>query len=84
MALTKKTYAYVRYTDEQRVLVVANFDRKEHGFNVKLPAELLNQWQLEGAVFFSDLLGDKVFNTPDIKNGIGFSIPGASGLVLGF
>lgn len=80
----EKTYAYLRYTDKQRVLVVTNFDRNEHAFNVKLPTELLTQWNLDGAVAFSDMLGDKVYHTTDINNGIGFNIPGASGLMLSF
>lgn len=80
----EKTYAYLRYTGKQRILVVTNFDRNEHEFNVKLPAELLTQWNLDGAVAFSDMLGDKVYHTTDINNGIGFNIPGASGLVLNF
>ncbi|WP_394339643.1 alpha-amylase family glycosyl hydrolase [Mucilaginibacter gracilis] len=80
----QKTYAYLRYTDKQRILVVTNFDRNAHDFNVKLPTELLTKWNLDGASAFSDMLGDKVYHTTDIKNGIGFRIPGASGLVLSF
>jgi len=79
-----KTYAYLRYTAKQRVLIVVNFDRTEHHFNVKLPAELLSQWQLEGAATFTNLLDDKVFHTTDVHNGISFNISPAGGLVLGF
>lgn len=78
------TYAYLRYTDKQRVLVITNFSRNEHQFNVKLPAELLAKWNMDGAATFSDMLGDKVYHSIDIKNGLSVKIPAGSGLVLGF
>jgi hypothetical protein len=80
----ERTYAYLRYTDKQRILVVTNFSRNEHSFNVKLPPELLAKWGLDGALAFKDMLGDRIYHTTNIKDGIGFSIPPASGLMLAF
>lgn len=56
LGTTKKVYAFVRYSANQRLLVLANFDR-EKVFNqsVELPASLIKNKPLNKAV---DLLSD--------------------------
>jgi glycosidase len=80
----ERTYAYLRYTAEQRLLIITNFNRSERDLLVKLPAELLAQWQLSGAVAFTDLLSDLVYHTIDIDGGLYLKIAATSGFILSF
>jgi glycosidase len=79
-----RLYIYLRYTDNQRVLVVANFNRNEQHITVKLPDELLNQLKISGAVNFVDLLSDTRFSSNNIAEGVNITLPASSGLLLEF
>lgn len=74
-------YIYLRYTDEQRVLVIANFNRAERGLTVKFPDDLLSKLNLNGKTEFTDLLSEVKFHTDDIRNGMGVRIPASAGLL---
>jgi glycosidase len=63
-------YIYMRYTAQQKVLVVANFNRTERAINIQLPVELLTQFGLSGAHNFTDLLSGDTFSTADIYAGV--------------
>jgi glycosidase len=53
----KKAYAYIRYTAQQRLLVVVNFDREETlQRNIELPSDLL---KLKAPAKAVDLLNEK-------------------------
>ncbi|MDB5125863.1 alpha-amylase family protein [Mucilaginibacter sp.] len=75
-------YIYLRYTQHQKVLVIANFNRTERAINIKIPVELLAQFGLTGAVNFMDLLSGATFSTADVNIGIPVVIGGNSGLLL--
>jgi len=77
-------YIYLRYTTEQRVLVITNFNRAERGLVVKLPDDLLGKLNLSGKKELTDLLSGTKFNTDDIKNGVDVKIPASGGLLLAF
>lgn len=77
-------YIYLRYTDEQRVLVIANFNRAERGLVVKLPDDLLNKLNLSGKTELTDLLSEVKFHTDDIRNGVEVKIAASGGLLLAF
>jgi glycosidase len=80
----QRVYMYVRYTDNQRVLVITNFNRNEQHLNVKLPADLLQQLHVSGAVSFKDLLNGASYSTSDINNGLDITLPATSGVMLKF
>jgi glycosidase len=75
-------YIYLRYTAQQKVLVIANFNRTERVININIPVELLTQFGLSGAHNFTDLLSGAAFNSADIHAGIPVTIPASSGLLL--
>nr|WP_067061171.1 alpha-amylase family glycosyl hydrolase [Mucilaginibacter sp. L294] len=75
-------YIYLRYTANQKVLVIANFNRAERALNIQLPVELIAQFGLSGAHNFTDLLSDGTFDTADIYAGIPVVVNGSSGLLL--
>jgi glycosidase len=79
-----RLYIYARYTNNQRILVIANFNRGERKVTVKLPEDLLTKLNQSGHKQFTDLLSGAKFNTDDIKNGVEVSLPAMSGLLLEF
>ncbi len=79
-----KLYLYVRYTDQQRLLIAVNFSRHERNFNIRIPADLLQQWGLNGAIELTDLLTGKLISTADINGGVAAVLPASGGLILQF
>ncbi|WP_233219032.1 alpha-amylase family protein [Adhaeribacter arboris] len=82
-----KQYGYLRFTDEQRVLAVANFDRNEAlKTYIHLPAEVLKILKISGekGVTFKNLLTDASFFIPDIQAGIPVNVLPADALLLEF
>lgn len=80
----ERIYCYMRYTDEQQILVMVNFDRYERQLNVLLPNDLLNQVNLTGAMVLTDLLSGTKYSVQDIKNGIDITLQPVSGVLLSF
>jgi len=77
-------YCYLRYTDNQRVLVVVNFDRAQRQLHIILPDDLLNQLNLNSEKELTDMLtGDKYY-TDNIRAGLAVTLPSASGVLLNF
>jgi glycosidase len=79
-----RQYIYLRYTNNQRILVIINFNRGERRLTVKLPEDLLTKLNQSGHKQFTDLLSGAKFNTDDIKNGVEVSLPAMSGMLLEF
>jgi glycosidase len=79
-----RQYIYLRYTNNQRILVITNFNRGERKLTVKLPEDLLTKLNQSGHKQFTDLLSGAKFNTDDIKNGVEVSLPAMSGMLLEF
>jgi glycosidase len=77
-------YIYLRYTDQQRILVITNFNRSERALVVKLPNDLLTKLNLTGQKEFTDLLSDVKFSTDNINNGVSVVLPASGGLLLEF
>ena len=80
----QRLYLYLRYTDNQRVLVIANFNRDARQMQVKLPADLLAKLNISGSREFTDLLSGAKYSTTDIANGLNINIPATSGMLLSF
>ncbi|XHR92755.1 alpha-amylase family glycosyl hydrolase [Mucilaginibacter sp. UC70_90] len=79
-----RLYIYVRYTNNQRILVITNFNRSERKLTVKLPEDLLTKLNQSGHKQFTDLLSGAKFDTDDIRNGVEVSLPAMSGMLLEF
>jgi glycosidase len=55
-----KTYAFARFNDKTKVIVASNFATEATSFALKLPADLLQQWQLgKGDYELKDLLSER-------------------------
>ncbi|SEO59815.1 Glycosidase [Mucilaginibacter sp. OK283] len=79
-----KMYVYLRYTNNQRILVITNFNRDVRKLSVKLPDDLLHKLNINGKQQFTDLLSGGKFSTNDIKNGVEVTVEASSGLMLEF
>jgi glycosidase len=81
---SQQVYIYLRYTDKQRILVIANFDRTEHTISIKLPGDLITQLNLSGSTKFTDLLSGNKYNADDMLQGLNITLPSTSGVLLEF
>ncbi len=79
-----RLYIYLRYTANERVLVITNFNRSAQNIQVQMPADLLQQLQISGAVDFRDLMGGQVLHTGNIQNGVNVTLPAMSGMMIKF
>ncbi|KQC02378.1 alpha-amylase family glycosyl hydrolase [Pedobacter sp. Hv1] len=80
-----KVYAYLRYTENKRVLVLANFNRNETKLKVKLPKDVLAAFDIEDkAIAFRDLLSQTKFSTNNINEGLNIFMPATSAVILEF
>ncbi|QXV65051.1 cyclomaltodextrinase C-terminal domain-containing protein [Mucilaginibacter sp. 21P] len=77
-----KLYIYARYTADEKVLVIVNFNREERSLNVQISDDLLSKLALQGAQTFTDLLTGKTSNTDNISNGLQIEINAMDGLLL--
>ncbi len=85
--LTNKTYAYLRFTAKERVLVVANFEREPKSLLVKFPRDVVEEFGLsEKEITFRDLLWDDspVVTLSDISTGLPLELPASGVLILEF
>jgi glycosidase len=82
----KKVYAFVRYTQNQRVLVIANFDRlKSFNQKIKLPAQILKQF--DGAikdVNLKDALSGAVKQIKNLNEGINILVKPSQAIIYNF
>lgn len=84
---SNRNYAFIRYTRNQRILVVANFDRnKPIDTNIVLPVELKTILNLQSkrAYTFNNLLKEGSFKVQNIDAGIEINVPPAEAVILSF
>ena len=77
-------YGFLRYTQETRVLVLANFNRHEIELTVQFPIELFSSVQNNERVVFTDLLTGTVVVCDDIKEGLRISMPATGAGIFEF
>jgi glycosidase len=84
---SNKNYAYLRYAAEQRVMVIANFDRsKSIKTKIYLPGEVQKRLSLKDhqSYIFKNLLTDTSFKVQDINAGIDVEVQPADAVILSF
>jgi glycosidase len=79
-----KIYAYLRYTENKRVLVLTNFNRNEVKVTMNLPTDVLEAFNLSGKTTFTDLLSNTKFKTENITNGLNITMAATSAVILEF
>ncbi len=85
-SLTSKQYAYIRYQGQQRVLVVANFDRKQTiDTRITLPKSVLKELNsTKKSALLNDLMTGKSYGSVDLTKGIPVKVLPAEALILSF
>jgi glycosidase len=76
----EKVYSYVRWSDTEKLIIVANFSTDHTAtFNLKVPADLITKWKLKDGVYAAkdQLYGSE--NQLHVINGIGFMKVGIKG-----
>ena len=82
-----KQYAYLRFTDKQRVLVIANFYRnQELKTTIHLPQDIVEALQISGkkSLNFKNLLIDGSYFITDIQAGIPVNVLPSDAWLLAF
>jgi len=83
---TDKLYSFVRWRDDDRLIIVSNFGEKQQAFRLQLDPEMIRMWNLaEGRYSLSDQLGsEKAFEMSVIgdKAVIDFSLAGLESVIL--
>ncbi len=47
-----RVFSFVRWKDEQRLIIVCNFDANEtYGFNLQVPPEIMEAWNLQDGIY---------------------------------
>lgn len=81
----EKVYAFLRYSDHKKVLILVNFNRVEHHLKVVFPRDILEIFNLDGkSILFTDLLSNIGFNTENINHGLAITLPPTSAVILEF
>jgi glycosidase len=82
---SNRVYAYLRYTLEKKVLVVANFNRTVVDLNLVLPSEILSALNIkEKKISFNDLLSGTVIACEDIDKGMKITMPATGAGIFEF
>ncbi|MGX5689249.1 alpha-amylase family protein [Arcticibacter tournemirensis] len=84
---SKKTYAFIRYTAKERVLVVANFDRKkELNTTIHLPDSLLQKIKTNSGkpLIVNGVLSGSSYTIKDLKAGVPVKLGPSQAEILSF
>jgi len=81
-----KVYPFLRYKDQDRLLVISNFNRNEVTLQVKFPDDLLALFNLAAPenYIFTDLLTNNQFSSSDLYQGLTITLAASSGVILNF
>ncbi|HUH33680.1 MAG TPA: alpha-amylase family glycosyl hydrolase [Daejeonella sp.] len=82
---SNRNYAYLRYTSDQRILVVANFERERTlDSKIHLPQQFLAGIKNKQNVQFRDILTGKTFVVDDLSAGIPVNVATTDAWILTF
>jgi glycosidase len=81
-----KVYPFLRYTDQDRLLIIVNFNPNQVALQVMLTDDLLNQFNIAATAnyTFTDLLTNTQFTATDLHQGLNVELAPSSGLILSF
>ena len=83
-----RVFSFVRWSEDEKLIIVSNFDESSYSFNFKLPENLISEWKLkDGSYMLADQLGKNKEILLKIKNGKGYldiNIKGLESFILKF
>lgn len=77
-----RAYAFLRYTDNQKIMVVANFTSAEKTVKVQVPAEAIQAAKLSKTGKAKDLLFGNVAVDYNLEEGVELTLPAFGAVVL--
>jgi glycosidase len=78
----KKVYAFVRFNQNQKVIVIANFDRNQtFESKIQLPKEFINQ---QGSLKITNILTGEKFNVNNLADGLMVKVAPSDAWILSF
>lgn len=81
----KNVYAFLRYTPEKRVLIVANFNRSPAKLTIQFPNHLLNTFNInDSTISFTDLLTGTVVASEHMNEGFKITMPATGAGIFEF
>ncbi len=64
--------SFVRWSDDQKLVVISNFSKEQRGFELKVPREIINSWSLEdGSYTMTDQLYGETTVQMIVRDGAG-------------
>lgn len=83
--MPRRVYAYLRYTEDERLLIVNNFEHQEQQFSIHLPADVVDAFHLgQEDLQFTDLLTGMESSIANFEKEIPLRIPGNQSIILKF
>jgi hypothetical protein len=81
-----KLFSFVRFFEDERLIIVCNFSGYPNNFDLKIPPEVISEWNLGNGVYaLKDQLYGKVFKLKVENTGkISIKIEGHESFILGF
>ncbi|MGI4898730.1 MAG: alpha-amylase family glycosyl hydrolase [Janthinobacterium lividum] len=81
-----KIYPFLRYTDQERLLILVNFNQNEVTLQVQFPHDLLHQFEIAapGNYIFTDLLTGNQVSSNNLNDGLNITLPASNGVILSF
>lgn len=80
-----RIYAYLRYTHNERLLVIANFEKAVQNFTLILPDDVIQAFHMEGKqLVFKDLLGQEAITVNKFSNQIDLKLEANQAQILKF
>ena len=80
-----KTYPFLRYNDQERLLIIANFDRSAVQLDVVFPQDLINEFGLSNNnTVFTDMISENNYSFNAEKGFVEVQVSASSGLILKF
>ena len=79
------TYAHLRFTSDQKALIMTNFGREEKEIVLYFPDDVMEVFQLDNRkLTFRDQLSDAVFESEDVRQGVNVNLPASGAFILDF
>lgn len=79
-----KLFSYVRWSDNEKLIIVANFSELPNSVNLKLPPEIIEKWKLKAGTYeLKDQLSSRKFDmTVDSVGKTELDIPALGSFIL--
>ncbi|TDS11140.1 alpha-amylase family glycosyl hydrolase [Sphingobacterium paludis] len=84
-SMPRRVYAFLRYTEKERLLIITNFEHQEEQLTIHLPADVVDAFHLRGKdLVLTDLLTGTKSSVKRVESHIPIQIPADQSVILKF